>query len=348
VNRSAIPPRVVVAAAQAAPIFLDRDATIAKACDLIAEAGRAGAALVAFPESFVPAYPDWVWSVPARDKKSLNALYAELLEQSVTVPSAQTERLSQAARRARVWVVIGVSERNAEASGTSLYNSLLFLDAEGRIAGCHRKLVPTGGERLVWAQGSGDTLRVHDTPFGRVGGLVCWENYMPLARFALYGMGEQIHVAATWDQGEPWLSTLRHVAKEGRMVVIGVSQALHRDAIPDRYAFKSLYAEGRAWINRGGSAIVDPEGRILAGPLFEKEEILYAEFAREDLTGGRWILDVAGHYSRPDVFEFGIRRPAVSAAPASDAVPSRSTARRAAKQRRAPPGPARAVRRRRA
>ena len=187
-----------VAVAQAAPIFLDRDATVQKACDLIAEVGREGARLVAFPESFVPAYPDWVWAVPPGQNELLGELYARLLDNSVTVPSPTTDTLCKAAKAAGVYVIMGMSERNAEASGTSMYNSLLYISPKGEIMGKHRKLVPTGGERLVWAQGDGSTLGVYDTPFGRLGGLICWEYYMPLARYAMYAWGVQIHVAATY------------------------------------------------------------------------------------------------------------------------------------------------------
>jgi nitrilase len=264
--------------------------------------------LVVFPEAFVPGYPDWVWLVPARDKTALSGLYGELLSNGVAVPSKATERLCRAARRAGVNVVIGVSERNAEASGTSLYNSLLYIDSGGRVAAVHRKLVPTGGERLVWAQGGGASLHVVDMPVGRVGGLICWENYMPLARFAMYAESTEIYAAPTWDHGEPWLSTLRHIAKEGRVFVIGSCMALRRDDIPERFAFRDLYPVGRAWVNPGGSAIVDPDGPIIAGPLQQEEALLIAEIDLGRVRGSRWILDVAGHYARPDVFQLTVRR----------------------------------------
>ncbi|HEY4721291.1 MAG TPA: carbon-nitrogen hydrolase family protein, partial [Anaerolineae bacterium] len=227
--------------AQATPVFLNRTATIEKACDLIGEAGRAGARLIAFPESFVPTYPDWVWAVPSGDEGTLNDLYAEFLDQSVTIPSDATDRLCRAARLAKIGVVIGLSERNAEASNASLYNSLLYIDAQGLILGKHRKLVPTGGERLVWGQGDGSTLAAYDLPFARVGGLICWENYMPLARYALYAWGIHLYVAATWDRGQPWLSTLRHIAKEGRVYVIGCCIALRTSDLPDHFEFKQRF-----------------------------------------------------------------------------------------------------------
>ena len=298
-----------VASVQAMPVFLDREATVEKACRLIAVAGAAGARLVVFPESFIPAYPDWVWAVPAGDGGTLAALYSELVANAVDIPGPAVERLCEAAREAGTYVVMGVSERNVEASGASLYNTLVYIDAEGNLLGKHRKLVPTGGERLLWAQGDGSTLEVYDTPMGKLGGLICWENYMPLARYSMYAWGTQIYVAATWDRGEPWLSTLRHIAKEGRLYVIASCIAMRKDDIPDRYAFKEkYYAEAREWINVGDSAIVNPEGEFIAGPLHKEEGILYADLDPDMMRGPKWMLDVAGHYARPDVFTLTVNK----------------------------------------
>ena len=297
-----------VAAVQATPVFLDREATIDKACELIAEAGSEGARLIVFPEAFIPSYPDWVWAIPSGEEGVLNELYAELLSNSVTIPSDATDRLCQAAKHANAYVVMGMNERNVEASGASLYNTLLYIDAQGEILGKHRKLVPTGGERLVWAQGDGSTLQVYDTPLGKLGGLICWENYMPLARYTMYAWGTQIYVAATWDRGQPWLSTLRHIAKEGRVYVIGCCIAMRKDDIPDSYSAmkQKFYAEEDEWINIGDSAIVNPEGEFIAGPVRKQEEILYAEIDPRMMQGPKWMLDVAGHYARPDVFQLTV------------------------------------------
>jgi nitrilase len=297
-----------VAAVQAAPVFLDGPATVDKACGLIATAGREGARLVVFPEAFIPTYPDWVWAVPAGEQSLLNDLYADLHANAVTIPDDSTEKLCRAARAAGVYVVMGLSERNAEASNASLYNTLLYIDPQGQIMGRHRKLVPTGGERLVWAQGDGSTLDVYDTPLGRLGGLICWENYMPLARYTLYAWGIQIYVAATWDQGEPWLSTLRHIAKEGRVYVLGTGMVMRKADIPDSFGFKRFYTGAGDWINAGDSAIVNPHGQFVAGPVKEKEAILYAEVDPRQMRGPKWMLDVAGHYARPDVFELRVNR----------------------------------------
>ena len=298
----------LVAAVQVSPIFLDRDATIERACDMISEAAAGGARLVVFPEAFVPGYPMWVWHIADGRTQELRGLYAEFLDQSVSIRSDAVDRLCQAARDAKTCVAIGVNERNAEASGTSLYNSIIFIGHDGQLLGVHRKLVPTAGERLVHAQGDGASLTVYDTPIGRLGGLVCWENYMPLARQALYNGGVHLYVAPTWDRGEPWLSTLRHVAKEGRVYVIGCCSAMRPEDIPDRLAFKaSLPVSSGGWINPGDSMIVDPDGKVLAGPLHESQGLLYAEVDPQRVTGPRWQLDVAGHYARTDVLDL-VRR----------------------------------------
>jgi nitrilase len=296
-----------VASVQASPVFLDRKATVEKACGLIAGAAKNGAKVIVFPEVFVPGYPDWVHVLPGASPIHA-AMYAELLEQSVTIPGPETDRLCKAAKAAGAYVVIGMDERNVEASGSSIYNTLLYIDDSGTILGKHRKLVPTAAERLIWAAGDGSTLEVFDTPYGRLGGLICWENYMPLARYAMYAAGTQIYVAATWDSSETWVSTLQHIAKEGRCVVIGSCIATKLDDIPDHLPYKSHYpSDAGPWINSGRSAIVVPD-RIVAGPAVDEETILYAEIDPSRMRGARFSLDVAGHYARPDVFQFSVNR----------------------------------------
>jgi len=297
-----------VAAVQAAPVFLDRQASLEKACDLIAAAGRGGARLVVFPEAFLPAYPDWVWAVPGGQSSVLDELYAELVENAVTIPDATTRALCKAAKQANTHVVMGLNERNQGASNASLYNTLLYIDASGKVLGKHRKLVPTAGERTVWARGDGSTLDVYETALGKLSGLICWENYMPLARQALYSQGTQIYVAPTWDRGDLWLTTLRHIAKEGGVYVIGCCMPLHLRDIPDRLGLKQFYPEGTEWINTGESCIVDPTGKVIAGPLSATEDILYAEVDPRRLLSAKRMLDVAGHYARPDVFTLVFNR----------------------------------------
>ena len=298
-----------IAAVQASPVFLDLDATIKKACGLIKEAAGKGAVLVVFPEAFVPGYPIWVWFIPSGHTYPLRELYTELHANAISIPGEAVEKLCREAAKWGVTVSIGVNERNSEASNSTLYNTLLHIGPDGSILGKHRKLIPTAGERLVWGRGDGSDLEVYELPFAKIGGLICWENYMPLARYALSAWGEQIHLAPTWDRGEPWLSTMRHVAKEGRNFVVGCCQAFHKKDIPDRFEFKEKYlSEVDGWINPGHSVIVDPDGKIVAGPAEEEESILYAEVQRDQLVGPRWQLDIAGHYGRPDVFELRVHR----------------------------------------
>jgi nitrilase len=300
-----------VAAVQAAPIFLDLEATVTKACDLIGQAAVQGARIVAFPEAFVPGYPLWVWFVPPGKTHPLRTLYHALHSNAVAIPGPEVSRLAEAAADHGVTVAIGVNERNAEGSDSTLYNTLLYLGPEGQVLGKHRKLIPTAGERLVWGQAPSNDLEVFDLPFARLSGLLCWENYMPLVRYSLVAGGTQIHLAPTWDRGEPWISSMRHIAKEGRCFVVASCQAFHVDDVPDELAFKSDYLSGmEGWINPGLSLIVDPDGKVVAGPLEGEEGILYADIEPHQLVGPRWQLDVAGHYARPDLFELHVHREA--------------------------------------
>jgi nitrilase len=298
----------LVAAVQNAPVFLDREATVEKACGLIAEAAAAGARLVVFPECFIPTYPLWVWFIRPVDTRALRELYTELLDNAVAIPSETTVRLCHAARDAGIAVVMGMNEINAEASGTTLYNTTLCIDSGGEIVGKRRKLMPTVAERLVHAQGDGSTLDVFELDIGTLSCLTCWENYMPLARHAMWAWGAQIHVAPTWDRGEPWISTLRHTAKEGRVYVIGCCTAMQRDDIPDRFAFKELLPADLEWLNPGDSVIVDPDGKFVSGPVNKEKTILYGEVDPNEMRGPRFQLDVAGHYGRPDIFRLLVDR----------------------------------------
>lgn len=300
-----------VAAAQIAPVFMDRKATVAKACEMIAEAAKGGAKIVVFPEALVPGYPDWVWNTPPGVRGDIiSSMYAELLDQAVTVPGPATDALCRTAKKAGVFVVIGVDELSEP--GGSLYNTLIYISDQGEIMGRHRKLVPTMSERLVWAPGDGSTLDVYETPYGKLGGLICWENYMPLARYAMYAWGVQIYVAPTWDSSAGWTGTMQHIAREGRVAVIGCCIAMRRDDIPDRYEFKSLYPAAKEpedeWVNVGNSVIVAPGGRLLAGPVAREETVIYAEIDPAQARGSKSSLDVAGHYARPDVFQLTVNR----------------------------------------
>jgi nitrilase len=289
---------VAVAAVQASPVFLDRDATTEKACALIKEAGAAGASLIVFPETFIPTYPDWVWRLPAWND---DVFVARLRAESVAVPSPTTERLAEAAAEGGAYVAMGVNE----IEGATLYNTLLYFSPQGELMGRHRKLMPTGGERTVWGMGDGSTLDVVDTPFGVVGGLICWENYMPLARAAMYAKGVDIYLAPTWDNSDSWVATLRHIAKEGRCYVIGVSPLLRGSDVPDDLR-GTIYGADDDWMSRGYATIVAPGGDIIAGPVLETEEIVYAEIDLDTIAQHRHFFDPVGHYSRPDVFHLSV------------------------------------------
>lgn len=295
------PTKVTVAAVQAAPVFLDRDATVAELIRSVRAAGAAGAQLVVFPEAIVPGYPDWVWRLPAWSDVGW---YRRLHDQAVDIPGPATDRLGAAAAAIGAWVVVGVTERVP--SGT-LYNSLLYLSPEGDVAGVHRKLVPTGSERTVWGNGDNSVLTVVETSFGRLGGLICWENLMPLARAALYQDGIDIWVAPTWDNSEAWLCTLRHIAREGRVFVIGTNTCLRGSAVPRCLpGAGDLYGGNDDWLSRGNTAIVGPDGTLLGGPLTEETGTVFATIDVADLAVARRQFDPVGHYGRPDVFELSV------------------------------------------
>lgn len=298
-----------LACVQTSPAFLDLEQSLDITADHVKEAAANEADLVVFPEAFLPGYPVWVWFIPSGKTHPLRALYSELHANAVSIPGPATDRLCEMAQEYQVTLAIGVNERNADNNDSTLYNTLLYIGPDGSILGKHRKLIPTSGERMVWGRGDGSDLEVYDMPFGRISGLICWENYMPLARYALAAWGVQIYVAPTWDHGEPWISSMRHIAKECRCFVIGCCQALEKSDIPDRPAFKEEYLGGiETWINTGDSLIVDPDGKIIAGPANREKTILYADVTLDQFVGPRWQLDIAGHYSRPDIFELRVHK----------------------------------------
>lgn len=298
-----------MATIQATPVFMDLDATIDKACTLIKQAAEKGADLVVFPEAFVPGYPDWIWHVPPGDMSLNQELYAMLLEQSVTIGSEQTDRLCEVSKEAGVYVVMGINEKNAQASGGSINNSLLFISPEGGIFGHHQKLIPTVAERMIWGYGDASTVRVYDEEIAKIGGLICWENYMPLVRYALYAEGIELYVAPTYDEGNTWNASMRHIAKEGRCFVTGCCMVLKKeDVLTKLPQLEPYYKEVGKFINKGNSLIVDPNGEVLAGPLHAEEGILMAEIDLHILRGSKWNLDTAEHYVRPDAFELTVRK----------------------------------------
>ncbi len=292
---------VKVACIQAEPVVLDREATIDKLERLTADAAGNGAQLLVFPEAFVPAYPSSIWAKALAGWAEPGAAeaFALLAREAVAVPGAAERRIGAAAAAHGVWIVTGVTEVDPERPST-LYNTLLYHGPDGMLAGKHRKLVPTNHERLVWGPGDGGGLRALPTALGRLGGLICWENYMPLARFALYESGVEIYVASTADDGEAWQATLVHIARESRAFVVAPSHFQRAAAYPADFPLRRLI-EDAGTIGRGGSAILAPGGTYLAGPLYDEEGILYADLEPARLWEERQRFDPAGHYHRPDV-----------------------------------------------
>jgi nitrilase len=292
---------VTVACVQAEPVILDRDATIEKLAAIAAEASGKGAKLLVFPEAFIPAYPSSIWAraLAGWAEPGAKEAFALLARESLEIPSEAADRLGEIAREHEVWLVTGVTERDPERPGT-LYNTLLYHAPDGSLALKHRKLVPTNHERLVWGQGDGEGLRAIETEIGRIGGLICWENYMPLARFALYESGVEIYIASTADDGDLWQATLVHIARESRAFVISPSHFQRASSYPEDFPLARLLEDVDV-VGRGGSAILAPDGSYLAGPLYDEEGILYAELDPTRLDEERQRFDPAGHYHRPDV-----------------------------------------------
>lgn len=295
---------VRVAVVQAAPVIMEREATVAKTVTLAREAADKGAKIVLFPEAFIPAYPRGlafgarVGSRTAAGRQD----WARYWENSVTIPGPATDSLGEAARKAGIFLAVGVIERETAGSQGTVYCSLVYFGPDGSLLGTHRKLKPTASERLIWGEGDGSTLTVVDTPYGKMGGLICWENYMPLARAAMYDSGLSIYLAPTADARDGWQATLRHIALEGRCFVLACNQFVTKDMYPKDLACYAELDDAPEVMCRGGSAIVDPMGEYVAGPVYGKEDILVADLDLGLIAASRFDFDVTGHYARPDVF----------------------------------------------
>ncbi len=294
-------PKVKVAVVQAAPVLFDREATVEKTYRLTAEAAEQGAKLILFPEAFIPAYPRGltfgtvVGSRSPQGRDTWQRYYSNAVE----LPSPATQALGTAARQARAYLAVGVIERE----GGTLYCTTLYFNPEGELVGKHRKLKPTAAERLIWGEGDGSTLTVIDTEFGKVGGLICWENYMPLARMAIYGKGVELYLAPTADSRDNWQATIRHIALEGRCFVLGCNQFVTKSMYPADLAGVEELANQPEVMCRGGSAIISPLGDVLAGPLFDNDGMLFADLDLAEVARSKFDFDVVGHYARPDVFQ---------------------------------------------
>ena len=301
-------PEVKVAVVQASPILFDREATVEKALGLVSEARENESKLILFPEAFIPAYPRGLsfGTVVGGRKPEGRLTWERYWANSVDVPGPTTERLGEAAREANAYLAMGVIERDSQFSRGTLYCTLLYFGPDGQLLGKHRKIMPTAAERLIWGAGDGSTLTTIKTEIGTIGGLICWENYMPLARTFMYSKGVEIYLAPTADARERWNSTLRHIALEGRCFVLGCNQYVTKSMYPaDLEGIEDL-EDSPEVICRGGSVIISPLGEVLAGPLYDREDILYAELDLAQVVRSRFDFDAVGHYSRPDIFQLHV------------------------------------------
>jgi len=295
---------IPIAVVQAAPVLFNKDETVVKTCKLIREASANGAGIVLFPEAFIPAYPRGLsfGTVVGSRTEAGRHTWQRYWEHAISVPGVETQIIGEAAKKASAYVAIGVIEKDSTYSKGTLYCTLLYFAPDGTLLGKHRKLKPTAAERLIWGEGDGSTMPVFDTPYGMIGGLICWENYMPLARMAMYGKGVEIYLAPTADQRESWQTTLQHIGFEGRCFVLGCNQYVHKSMYPEDLIGIEDLSEAPDIICRGGSSIISPLGQVIAGPLYDEEGILYANLDHTEIARSKMDFDVVGQYSRPDVF----------------------------------------------
>lgn len=301
--------KVTVAVSQKPPVLLDLEGSINSALETIAAAAAEGVGLIVFPEAFLPGYPTWIWRLrPGSDSELGNEIHARLRNNAVDLSNGGLVPLQDAARDSGLVVVVGFHEIDSAVSGTTLFNSVAVIGPDGAILNRHRKMMPTNPERMVWGFGDASGLKVVDTPFGRIGSLICWESYMPLARHALYAQNIEIYVAPTWDCGDTWLASMNHIAREGGCWVLSSATALESSDIPADFPGRNVLYPDEGWINPGDAVVIKPFGGIEAGPLREDKSLLIAELDLEQARRSRKPLDVAGHYSRPDLFQLTVNR----------------------------------------
>jgi len=289
---------------QDSPVFFDKEKTIQKVETLTAKYADQGSRLIIFPESFIPGYPRGFTFDTAVGNRTDEGrkLYATYHKNSIDVESDELKRLEKLSTSKNVYLVIGVTEKVSK--NGSLYCSMAYISPKAGLLGVHRKIKPTGTERLIWAEGNGKSLVTFDTPIGKLGGLICWENYMPLARMAVYRQGVEIYIAPTADWRDNWISTMQHIALEGRCFVLGCNQYFTKSMLPAKY--QSLVEKEPEIMCRGGSVIVSPMGEIIAGPLFDEAGAVTADIDLEEIQQSKLDFDVNGHYSRPDIFNFKV------------------------------------------
>jgi nitrilase len=297
-----------LAVIQQPPSYLNREKTVADAVAAITKTAAGGAKLIVFQEAFIPGYPAWIWRLrPGTDISVSTRLHTMLLENAVSLKRGDISPIADAAREYAVTVVCGMNERDDEYGGGTIYNTVLIVGPDGSILNRHRKLMPTNPERMVWGFGDGSGLKVVDTPCGRVGTLLCWENFMPLARYALYSQGIDIYIAPTYDNGDGWIGTLQHIAREACCWVVGSGCVLRGADLPRELPdLAAAYPDPQEWINPGDSVVIAPGGKIVAGPMRKEVGILYAELDIERVGVARRSLDVVGHYARPDIFQLRV------------------------------------------
>ena len=297
-----------IAIVQKTPVFMDKYKTIKLAASTVIEAANNGAELVVFTEAFIPGYPTWVWRLrPGGDWDLSEQLHQKLLNNAVVMQSDDLLPLYEVAKEYNVTIVCGIEERDSKLSQSTLYNSVLIIGPDGEVQNKHRKLMPTNPERMVWGFGDASGLKVVDTPVGRIGTLLCWENYMPLARYALYAQGVEVYIAPTYDSGDAWIGTLQHIAREGCCWVVGCGNLIKGSDIPKDFPQKEkLYPDEDEWVNPGDSIVIAPGGEIVAGPMREEAGILYCDIDKEKVSISKRALDVTGHYSRPDIFQLHV------------------------------------------
>ncbi len=296
--------KVKVCLIQDSPVFFDKEQTILKVEKLVTQYAQKGCQLIVFPESFIPGYPrgfSFGATIGSRTSQG-RELYADYYKNSISLDSDDIKRLEKLSKSQQVYIVIGITEKQ-ETNG-SLYCSMVYISPTSGLLGTHRKIKPTGSERIIWGEASGDALVTFKTPIGKLGGLICWENYMPLARMAMYQKGVEIYIAPTADSREEWTATMKHIALEGRCFVLGCNQYFTKSMYPEKY--REFLQDDSEEICPGGSIIVSPLGKVIAGPSFGKTDVLVAELDLDEITLSKLDFDVIGHYARPDIFDFNV------------------------------------------
>ncbi|GAA0784219.1 carbon-nitrogen hydrolase family protein [Marinobacterium sediminicola] len=300
---------IKVAIVQKPPVWLDLPATLAAATESLQEAANQGAQLVMFPEAYLTGYPTWIWRLkPGGDMALGNQLHSRLRQNAVDLAHGDLDSFREAVKTSGTVVVIGMHELDSHYSGTTLFNSVAVIDSDGKLLNVHRKLMPTNPERMVWGMGDASGLKVVDTAVGRIGCLICWESYMPLARFALYAQNIELYLAPTWDSGETWRASMNHIAREGGCYVLSTATAVQGSDLPESFPERDRLFTPDEWINPGDAVVIKPFGGVIAGPLHQEKAILYADIDLEEARAARKALDVSGHYNRPDLFKLEVNR----------------------------------------